>query len=128
MTLAQRVKDQRYAKGWGPDELAAKASISRTALYQIESGRTELPRAGTLRRIAAALEIPTDALLAPAMGGPALAAPAPAPPALREPPPAREHDLDRKFHELLASPLGEGVARIVEESYRILPMAARPAW
>jgi hypothetical protein len=33
----------------------------------------------------------------------------------------REHELARKLHELLASPLGEGVALIVEESYRLLP-------
>jgi hypothetical protein len=34
----------------------------------------------------------------------------------------REHELARKLHELLASPLGEGVALIVEESYRLLPL------
>src|SRR5438477_11535247 len=56
MSLAQRVRDYRYSKGWGPDELASRAAISRTALYQIESGKTELPRAGTLRRNAVALE------------------------------------------------------------------------
>ncbi|WP_435015939.1 helix-turn-helix domain-containing protein [Tundrisphaera sp. TA3] len=147
MTLAQRVKDQRYAKGWGPDELAARASISRTALYQIESGRTELPRAGTLRRIAEALEIPTDALLGPKLGvgttapwaGPAMPAQAasPKPTADAEmarfhidgpPVPARDRDLERKFHELLESPLGEGLARIVEESYRILPRPSRAIW
>src|SRR5438105_2299996 len=64
MTLARRVRDCRYAKGWGPDELATRAEISRTALYQIECGKTETPRAGTLRRIAKALEIPIDALIA----------------------------------------------------------------
>ena len=32
MALAQRVRDIRYAKGWGPDELANRAEISRTAL------------------------------------------------------------------------------------------------
>src|SRR6516164_9776182 len=63
MSLAQRVRDFRYSKGWGPDELASRASISRTALYQIESGKTELPRAGTLRRIALALEVPMESLL-----------------------------------------------------------------
>src|SRR3954463_12843214 len=63
MTLAKRVRDCRYAKGWGPDELASRAEISRTALYQIESGKTELPRAGTLRRIAIALEVPMETLL-----------------------------------------------------------------
>ena len=63
MSLAQRVRDYRYSKGWGPDELASRAAISRTALYQIESGKTELPRAGTLRRIAIALEVSMDSLL-----------------------------------------------------------------
>src|SRR3954465_4065064 len=63
MSLAQRVRDHRYTKGWGPDELASRAEISRTALYQIESGKTELPRAGTLRRIAIALEVPMETLL-----------------------------------------------------------------
>src|SRR3954465_984719 len=63
MSLAQRVRDFRYTKGWGPDELASRAAISRTALYQIESGKTELPRAGTLRRIALALEVSMESLL-----------------------------------------------------------------
>src|SRR5262245_22448280 len=63
MTLAQRVRDCRYSKGWGPDELASRAEISRTALYQIESGKTGLPRAGTLRRIAVALNVPMEDLL-----------------------------------------------------------------
>ena len=63
MSLAQRVRDFRYSKGWGPDELASRAEISRTALYQIESGKTGLPRAGTLRRIALALEVSMDELL-----------------------------------------------------------------
>src|SRR5258705_4145691 len=63
MSLAQRVRDFRYSKGWGPDELASRAAISRTALYQIESGKTELPRAGTLRRIALALDVSMEILL-----------------------------------------------------------------
>jgi hypothetical protein len=33
----------------------------------------------------------------------------------------RERELAWKLHELLSSPLGEGVARILEESYRLLP-------
>lgn len=62
-SLAQRIRDIRYKKGLGPDALAARAEISRTALYQIECGKTEVPRAGTLRRIAQALEVPVDQLL-----------------------------------------------------------------
>ncbi len=155
MTLAQRVRDYRYAKGWGPDELASRASISRTALYQIESGKTEQPRAGTLRRIAEALNVPTEMLLgqqglgtvsvgyagaistdlAASVGrldladgpeslsfnGGSLARPVAKTSPWNLTP--RERELDRKFHELLASPLGESVARIIEESYRMMPHA-----
>ena len=62
-SLAQRIRDFRYKKGLGPDALAARADISRTALYQIECGKTEVPRAGTLRRIAQALDVPIEELL-----------------------------------------------------------------
>ncbi|MHC5542188.1 helix-turn-helix domain-containing protein, partial [Singulisphaera rosea] len=41
--------------------------------------------------------------------------------------PQRERDLAWKLHELLASPLGEGIARIVEETYRLLPRRSHPA-
>lgn len=167
--LAQRVRDFRYTKGWGPDELASRAAISRTALYQIESGKTELPRAGTLRRIALALDVSMETLLgndaAAAMGPQAngggaagaygrsgstwlpgesaglstsghrssrLDGPetrfgveyATTPDGQAH---ARERDLVRKLHELLATPLGEPVARIVEESYRLLPQARMAA-
>jgi len=145
MTLAQSVRDHRYSKGWGPDELASRASISRTALYQIESGKTEQPRAATLRRIAQALDIPTEALLGPHLGvisfggnaaeltnafrSPEIT-PAPVRFRLDEPAPSsRNGELDRKFREVLASPLGEGVARIVEETHRFLPNAlSRSRW
>jgi transcriptional regulator with XRE-family HTH domain len=171
-SLAKRVRDCRYAKGWGPDELASRAEISRTALYQIESGKTELPRAGTLRRIAKALDVSIDVLLGNADVGTfqlssfAQGSAEPAAPGRSERGPewtvaqegsfarsvrpgegyspgeigetsgstemsraagyaplsARERELAKKLHELLNSPLGEGVARIVEESYRMLPM------
>jgi transcriptional regulator with XRE-family HTH domain len=169
MSLAQRVRDYRYSKGWGPDELASRAAISRTALYQIESGKTELPRAGTLRRIALALEVPMETLLGhsetasstgvpqpagsagwrargnaewiPSEGGPLTVPPgrsgarpiesvepssrfgveaqAPLPTGHEAMGPARERELAWKLRELLATPLGEGVSRIIEESYRV---------
>ncbi len=62
-TLARRIRAIRYSKGWGPDELADRAKISRTALYQIECGKTETPRAGTLIRIARALGLSVEDLL-----------------------------------------------------------------
>ena len=149
MTLAQRIRDQRYAKGWGPDELASRAAISRTALYQIESGKTEQPRAGTLRRIAQALDIPTEALLGQSLGIVGLnswhhSEVQPSFNAIQKSATHDEHNavlfrldqaetaepaIDRKFRELLASPFGEGVARIVEETYRILPKPSmEPRW
>src|SRR4051794_15825626 len=152
MSLAQRVRDYRYSKGWGPDELAGRAAISRTALYQIESGKTELPRAGTLRRIALALDVSMEILLGHGDGVPAAVLPVAgrraragwewlpwgggplampgqrtaatienldgsrfgveAQPPLATPDsylPARERELAWKLHELLASPLGEGI-------------------
>jgi DNA-binding XRE family transcriptional regulator len=168
MTLAQRVRDHRYTKGWGPDELASRAEISRTALYQIESGKTELPRAGTLRRIAIALEVPMETLLGyqeagnvalssflnvngprrvsqnsdwiPSEGG-ALTTAAlpldtmlvrsealrfgveckPTPSKTQQVEASRDQELVSKLLELLASPMGEGIARIVEEAHRLLP-------
>jgi transcriptional regulator with XRE-family HTH domain len=159
MTIAKRIRDCRYVKGWGPDELAHKAEISRTALYQIECGKTETPRAGTLRRIARALDVPVEKLLGHERGvtealseiaAEELFAPPPddsasyrlpeiadshtaqqeplAPPPLADSRSAailRENEMVYKFKELLASPLGESVGRIVEESYRMLPILQR---
>ena len=164
MSLSQRVRDYRYSKGWGPDELASRAAISRTALYQIESGKTELPRAGTLRRIALALDVSMETLLghseaaaplSPSQGhlglttrsrggsewypaeGTAMNSMGGRSTNKFESPEARfgveftaghdgaalgrERELVMKLHEVLASPFGDAVARIVEESYRLLP-------
>jgi transcriptional regulator with XRE-family HTH domain len=131
MDLCKRIRDLRYAKGWGPDELASRAKISRTALYQIERGNTSKPQAGTLRRISRALGVPLEILLdmtplnhdemAGELGG------VPAPVAARVPSGDRAEELMEKFRLLLASPLAEGVARIVEESFRLLPIIPPPA-
>jgi transcriptional regulator with XRE-family HTH domain len=171
MSLAQRVRDCRYSKGWGPDELANRAEISRTALYQIESGKTGLPRAGTLRRIAVALSVPMEDLLGheeqpepdhsiadrqtngrrargvydwvPSEGGPLTIPPISSFKSMSgvgadesrfvvEPPIqtkmnghesifVREGELMSKLHDLLHSPVGDGVARILEELHALLP-------
>jgi transcriptional regulator with XRE-family HTH domain len=170
MSLAQRVRDFRYSKGWGPDELASRAEISRTALYQIESGKTGLPRAGTLRRIAVALEVPMEDLLGsegnshplspvgePAHSGRPLKAhfgwvaaeggPLNLPsatnfaglpvatteethfsvdalPKAKTPSPEsafiREGELMAKLHDLIHSPMGESITRIVDELHGLL--------
>lgn len=133
MNLSRRIRDLRYAKGWGPDELASRAKISRTALYQIERGNTSKPQAGTLRRISRALGVPLESLLdapLPASQDDLPALPVPgvgvnAVPA-RAASPDRAEELIEKFRLLLGSPLAEGVARIVEESFRLLPIIPPP--
>src|SRR5262249_3453952 len=131
MNLSRRIRDLRYAKGWGPDELASRAKISRTALYQIERGNTSKPQAGTLRRISRALGVPLEILLTTSASGEGVAAIAPTATAAsgvsaRVPSSDRAEELLEKFRLLLASPLAEGVARIVEESFRLLPIIPVP--
>ena len=139
MNLAKRIRDLRYSKGWGPDELANRAKISRTALYQIERGNTSKPQAGTLRRISRALGVPLEILLdstsilaegMPSSEGPSevgtfthMASGV----AERSLSSDRADELIEKFRMLLASPLADGVARIVEESFRLLPIIPPPA-
>ena len=139
MELSKRIRDLRYAKGWGPDELASRAKISRTALYQIERGNTSKPQASTLKRICRALGVPLEILLeiTPMTGdgqeelleidSPPLAPiPVPLMNGSRTLSPDRASELLEKFRLLLGSPLAEGVARIVEESFRLLPIIPPP--
>lgn len=128
MKLSHRIRQLRYAKGWGPDDLASRANISRTALYQIESGKTGLPRAATLRRIARALGVAPENLLsdqeaedvAPVAPEPATDVETPQPTAW-----LRDFEIERKFRILLSSPLRDAMARIVEETFRLLPSDSR---
>jgi transcriptional regulator with XRE-family HTH domain len=137
MNLSRRIRDLRYAKGWGPDELASRAKISRTALYQIERGNTSKPQAGTLRRISRALGVPLEILLetpfvsadgeSGALPNAMTTAPASGVVPGRVSSPDRAEELLEKFRLILASPLAEGVARIVEESFRLLPIIPPPS-
>lgn len=136
MNLSRKIRDLRYAKGWGPDELASRAKISRTALYQIERGNTSKPQAGTLRRISRALGVPLENLLTSTptsvedsaavstsvVSSPTASGAGP----VRLPSSDRAEELIEKFRRLLGSPLAEGVARIVEESFRLLPIIPPP--
>jgi transcriptional regulator with XRE-family HTH domain len=139
MNLAKRIRDLRYSKGWGPDELANRAKISRTALYQIERGNTSKPQAGTLRRISRALGVPLEILLD---STPVLSDQVSAQEGLTEGASFghtmanlgveraysdRGEELTDKFRMLLASPLADGIARIVEESFRLLPIIPPPS-
>lgn len=149
MSLANKVRQLRYAKGWGPDDLAARANISRTALYQIECGRTAIPRASTLRRLARALNIGPEQLLSPDSISPGhpmsadvaplesfsaaaspeerhVAASLPTQKQLEDDIPAlRDLELERKFRVLLNSHMREAVVVLVEQSYRLLALDQR---
>lgn len=137
MTLSRKIRDCRYAKGWGPDELASRAKISRTALYQIERGSTSKPQAGTLRRISRALGVPLETLLTTPLASAESTEviskneSAPTPPSTaisgRVSSSDRAEELIEKFRLLLSSPLAEGVARIIEESFRLLPIIPPPS-
>ena len=137
MNLSKKIRDCRYAKGWGPDELASRAKISRTALYQIERGSTNKPQAGTLRRISRALGVPLEVLLTTAPGSTEATSSTPAssttlttPASLHPgevPSPDRAEELIEKFRRLLSSPLAEGIARIIEEAFRLLPIIPPPS-
>ncbi len=61
--LAERIRAECVRRGWDVGELARRAAVSRTTLYHLAHGHTDRPRASTLKRIAAALGIETDALV-----------------------------------------------------------------
>lgn len=59
--LGARVREARRRKGLTRDALAKRAGVSRTTLHHLEGGRTSRPRADTLGRIAAVLNLaPTE--------------------------------------------------------------------
>jgi transcriptional regulator with XRE-family HTH domain len=124
--LPRVIRDLRFAKGWGPDELASRARISRGALYQIERGSTSKPQAGTLQRISRALGVTVEELLGTKTVSNDGILPVPTTMvrelSSRVSSSERADELIVKFRMLLSSPLADGVALIVEESYRLLPI------
>jgi transcriptional regulator with XRE-family HTH domain len=135
MTLSQRIREFRYSKGWGPDELADRANISRTALYQIECGRTEAPRAGTLCRIAKALGVGVESLLNSTQDGIEAAKDGetwqgdgeglgrrPNPfTAVARMSMTGHADPRKAFEALMSSPYADTVAQLVLDMHRLLP-------
>lgn len=67
--LAQRLNQLCLQKGWDKKRLAKAAGLSRTTLYHLERGSTRHPRRSTLQRLASALEVEVEELLAPPAGG-----------------------------------------------------------
>lgn len=123
--LCRLIRNLRYAKGLGSEELAALARISRTALHQIESGRTEQPRAATLLKLARALGVAPEDLMRKGVIQDGQATHSPGPILLADESQAghaihRDQEIDRQFRVLLTTFWREPLALIVECAYRIL--------
>ena len=65
-TLAANLRRLRGRRGMTQEEAAAAAGLSRAAYRNLEAGRSE-PRSSTLEGLAAALRVPMQELLAPAV-------------------------------------------------------------
>ncbi len=62
LALGARIRALRNLGQISLDELARRCDLSKTGLWQIETGRTE-PRAGTLWRLSRALRVSIDWLV-----------------------------------------------------------------
>ncbi len=58
LAVGQRIRSARLRKGWNQGDLATRAGVSRTTVFQLERGSIPAPHAATLHRLATALEIP----------------------------------------------------------------------
>src|SRR5947208_9944123 len=62
--IGARVKQERQARGWTLDQLAAAASVSRRMVVSVEQGAVN-PTVGTLLRLSDALGVGLPALVEP---------------------------------------------------------------
>ncbi len=60
--IGRRIDDACLQRGWDRGELASRAGVSRTTLYQIGRGAVEKPRASTLKKVADALGVSVEQL------------------------------------------------------------------
>ena len=63
MTLGEKLKDLREARGWSQSELARQARVRQALLSELESGRKADSTGSVLRRLAEALKVSVDYLL-----------------------------------------------------------------
>ena len=61
-TMALRLRELRKERGMSQEELAGRASISRTYLARLETARQD-PTLSTLEKLAKALKVPVEKLL-----------------------------------------------------------------
>lgn len=63
MMLAANIQATMERQGLSPAELARRAKINATGVYDILSGKSRSPRLDTVHKIAAALRVPISVLL-----------------------------------------------------------------
>lgn len=64
MTLAEKVRRLRERRGWNMSDLSRATDIPQPTIWRIERGMIVQPKAGILQRLAQALEVSADYLLA----------------------------------------------------------------
>lgn len=64
MTVAELIRTERERRGWSQDDLASAAHLAKATISRIEQGES-LPRGATRRKLATALGLPVEALIAP---------------------------------------------------------------
>jgi transcriptional regulator with XRE-family HTH domain len=62
MTLGERIRQARRARGLGQGALAGKVRLSQNAMHKIEVGRTPDPRLSHVRAIAVTLDVSLEYL------------------------------------------------------------------
>ena len=63
MTVAERIRALREAKGWSSGQLAKAAEVSRGYLWQLETGGKDRPSVDILERLAEALGVEVTEIL-----------------------------------------------------------------
>ncbi|MGF3025603.1 helix-turn-helix domain-containing protein [Methylobacterium aquaticum] len=61
-TIAKRTREMREERGWSLQTLADRATLAKSHVWNLESGRTTNPSLGTIVAIATALGVSLDNL------------------------------------------------------------------
>jgi transcriptional regulator with XRE-family HTH domain len=115
-TLAQRLKQERQARGWSMADLAARSGVSKAMIAKIESGAAS-PTAALLGKLSGAFGLSLSTLLARAEGAAARL--------IRRDQQQTWTDAESRYERRAVSPPGARGAEIVEVT---LPPDARVAF
>ena len=63
--LGRVLFEARERKGWSQERLSRESRVSRVTISKWETGQIDAPKMGTIRKLAAALDLPVGALLDP---------------------------------------------------------------